>query len=350
MAGEEIRTREEKDCYLCHKEGRPLYAGMTDRLFGVPGVWGVRKCGSCGLMWLDPRPVSEDIPKTYATYMTHAAEPKSRMEVVQQAIALLVLASTHQYQFQPHGSFFRRVAGRILSIVPFCRDTARRYVMNLRGDRRGKLLDIGCGDGKYLADMKALGWDAVGVEPDPEAAKIAREHYGLSVVTGMLHEADFPPESFDAITLKHVIEHVEHPVELIRNCFRILRPGGTLTIATPNTDCLQHRLFNEAWLELDPPRHLHLFSLSTLAELVRKAVPGGCEIEDARSVSGNTAQISVVSRAIRREGRWAGHRLSTRQMLEGVGFLLAEEVLKQVSPRMGEELLMTVVKNTSRAS
>lgn len=340
-----IRTQEVRKCILCEKEGVPLYADLPDRLFSAPGLWSFVKCSDCGLFWLRSRPVSEDIGKAYENYMTHEANgAKSRMEILQEKIALPILFSVHGYGDKDKRTRQGILLGRLLALVPLFNDIARRFVMNLPGNWKGRLLDIGCGDGKFLADMKRLGWEVVGIEPDPQAAKIANEKLGISVFAGTLGKADLPSNSFDAVTMKHVIEHVEDPIKVLRECYRILKPGGKLSIATPNTDCLQHRLFGSAWLELDPPRHFHLFSASTLRKLLESAVPNGFHVEDLRFVSINTAQISVVSKSIQREGKWKGRRLSFRQMTEGLVFLAIEEAVKLFSVKAGEEIFATLSK------
>lgn len=341
---QEIRTREVKECLLCKREGISLYENLTDRLFDVPGVWRLLKCVNCDLVWLSPRPISEDLGKTYSNYMTHAANgSKGRMEALQEKIALRVLTSTHWYGQRRNGGSVG-LLGRVLSWVPLFEDASRRYVMNLHDEEGGRLLDVGCGAGAFLADMHRLGWTVAGVETDPEVAKIAQARFGLSVFTGSLQEASFPPNSFNAITMEHVIEHVEDPLALVRECHRIVKPGGRISIATPNVDCFQHRLFKVAWLELDPPRHLQIFSMRTITRLFELAVPGGFHVQDLRSVSVNTGQMSVVSRSIKRKGRWEMKRLSAREIAESLIFLLAEEVSKMSRPQAGEEILMTVRK------
>ena len=300
MDANDIRTQEVKKCLLCEEEGVLFWANLPDRLFGVPGLWSFRKCPDCGLVWLSPRPIAEDIGKTYTNYMTHNAHgSKSRMEDLQEKIALPVLFSVYQYSDKHDGLSRRAFSGRLLSWIPLFNDVARRYVMNLRGDQKGRLLDVGCGDGKFLADMKRLGWEVVGVEPDPEAAKIAEERLGLSVFTGTLGEANFPPDAFDAITMKHVIEHVEDPIGLVRECHRILKPGGRLSIATPNTECLQHQLFRTAWLELDPPRHLQFHILSIAYCLYPIAYTTILRPKPSRS-----SRSSTRSQSVRRPPEW----------------------------------------------
>lgn len=340
-----IRTRNVNECLLCQKEGIPLYTGLPDRLFDVSGSWSFQQCVECNLVWLSPRPITEDLGKTYATYMTHDVNgSKSRMEVLLERIAASVLRSAQWFGLRQTGGSVGSPSGRVLSWVPLFDDAARRYVMNLNNGNGSELLDVGCGDGTFIADMQNLGWKVNGVEPDPRAAKIAQARLGISVFPGMLHERNFEPNSFDAITLRHVIEHAEEPIALIRECHRILKLGGKLSIATPNVDCLQHRLHKAAWLELDPPRHLHLFSMASLTKVLHLAIPDGFRIGDMRSLSVSAGQVGVMSRSIQREGKWKTKHISPLQIAEALIYILCEEGAKVFRPQAGEEILMTIMK------
>jgi len=91
------------------------------------------------------------------------------------------------------------------------------------------------------------------------------------VQLGSLEQQKFPAESFDAVTMSHVIEHVPEPIQTLSECARILRPGGRLFLWTPNHSSLGCRVFGKHWRGLEPPRHLHLFSPRSLKSLLNKA-------------------------------------------------------------------------------
>lgn len=94
---------------------------------------------------------------------------------------------------------------------------------------------------------RCVNWDEVmGVEPDQEAVRIAREQFRLEIFQGTLEEARFPDDNFDAITLNHVIEHVTDPISLLTECRRILKPVGKLVVVTPNIWSPGARLFGKA--------------------------------------------------------------------------------------------------------
>src|SRR6185503_20402485 len=77
QATDQIRSTPCPDCYLCGATGDVLYDSLKDRLFGAPGYWNIRICpnAACGLLWLDPMPVEEDLVKAYHSYYTHQCAP-----------------------------------------------------------------------------------------------------------------------------------------------------------------------------------------------------------------------------------------------------------------------------------
>ena len=111
--------------------------------------------------------------------------------------------------------------------------------------------------------MRELGWEVCGVEPDPKSAARAAAG-GLDVRVGLLGAQSLPEAHFDAVSLNHVIEHLHDPLGTLRMCRLILKPGGSISIATPNFTAEGHRLFGPDWFPLDPPRHLVLFTPESL--------------------------------------------------------------------------------------
>ena len=133
------------------------------------------------------------------------------------------------------------------------------------------LLDVGCGKGDFMNRMRRQGWKVEGLEVDADAVEYARSTSDLSVHLGSLEDIRFPDNTFDVITSNHVIEHVHDPISLIRECLRILKPGGRLVLATPNMESFGHQIFEKDWSHLDPPRHLRLFTKKTLRECAARA-------------------------------------------------------------------------------
>ncbi|HWY31853.1 MAG TPA: methyltransferase domain-containing protein, partial [Candidatus Acidoferrum sp.] len=114
-----------------------------------------------------------------------------------------------------------------------------------------------------------------------EAARRNYGKYGLELLQTDLITAHFPDNSFDAVTMNHVIEHVSEPVTLLAEVKRILKPSGRLVSITPNIQSWGHAIFGECWRGLEIPRHLQIFSLPALADCAKKASFNRIEVKSS---------------------------------------------------------------------
>jgi SAM-dependent methyltransferase len=141
---------------------------------------------------------------------------------------------------------------------------------HVRINAGGRFLDIGCGRGFLVAGMARVGMEAEGLEPSESAAARAREA-GLNVTCGLLHEVGYPTRRFDAISIYHVLEHTEQPLEILRECRRILKPGGELVVGVPNFDSLVFALVKSTWTGLQLPTHLQHFTPASIRMIAESA-------------------------------------------------------------------------------
>jgi SAM-dependent methyltransferase len=183
--------------------------------------------------------------------------------------------------------------------------------------------------------MRSAGWDVVGLETDPTAAKLASERLGIPIRVGQLCQATFETGSFDAVTLQHVIEHVYEPMELMAECRRILKPDGQLVIVTPNLSSLGHRRFGADWRGLEPPRHIQLFTPGALAVCARTA---GIRVKLLRTSARMAPGIWMESRVISK--RTSGDAEGTASLVGGLAFLMWERVTLVGRKDMGEEIIL----------
>jgi len=138
--------------------------------------------------------------------------------------------------------------------------------------RESRLLDVGCGNGSFLNDIRALtGCQAYGVDLSELAAKTARENYELNIFTGTILESTFPDNHFDLITAWAYLEHVNNPSEVLLKMSQLLKHDGSCIISTPNFNSFNSKLFKEIWFHLDCPRHLYVYSPDTITKLLDKA-------------------------------------------------------------------------------
>jgi len=155
------------------------------------------------------------------------------------------------------------------------RRTYARYLRRL-GPPRGTLLEVGCSTGEGLAVARGLGWDVRGVEPDPEAARLAGERLGRGVVAqGTFEALDMPPSSCGAVVMIDVVEHFAEPRAALVRARELLASGGRLVLVTPDLDSISARLMGGAWPHYLPD-HLTLLGRRGLLGLVRSV---GLEVE-----------------------------------------------------------------------
>ena len=243
-------------------------------------------------------PIPEDLPKAYRQYFTHQA-PRSFSHRIVQYIKQGYLAHSHNRN-APSVSSVQKFFGLLAYAAPFRRAGLDKLGEYLTSAPRGQLLDVGCGDGAILEYMQQQGWQAEGLDFDPVAVERARAK-GLKAQAGDLESQHYPDASFAAIVMSHLIEHIHNPAGLLRESYRILGTGGRLIVLTPNIQSWGHRRFGSAWYHLDPPRHLHLFTVPSLCVLLERA--GYTKITAATTLR-NIRKIVSASRCIRRHGRY----------------------------------------------
>lgn len=109
---------------------------------------------------------------------------------------------------------------------------------------KGRLLEVGCGDGRFLKRAQEAGWQVAGIELSKTAATVARSKYGLNVLNGPIEQVyrELGFEPFDIIMMWGVIEHLQNPAENLKVLRSLLKKGGSLVIYTPNADSIFHRL------------------------------------------------------------------------------------------------------------
>lgn len=180
-------------CPLCSDRKFNLYQKVDD----VYSIW---RCRSCDFIFVNPLPDQ------------HALQEHYDEEVYYQQWIKSELPERHR--------LWQR---RLKTIQPY--------------QPSGKLLDIGCGLGTFLYEAGQQGYDGVGVELSHYGAQFARDHFHLNVHQGDVQSAGFVDNTFDMITLWHVLEHVLEPASFIQHIKGLLKPGGVLVVAVPNVDC-----------------------------------------------------------------------------------------------------------------
>lgn len=332
---EDIERLPRADCPFCRERGQVMYGSETDRVFGAPGAWSVRRCQVCRHAWLDPIPAPAGFDIIYDQYHTHA--PTGYVaDGLRGWMRRQVLASALGY-----GSA-RPSVGHLLAHIPLIGEWGRASAMGLTAESGGRLLEVGAGSGGFLVLMRTLGWQVTGLEPDPIAAEGARLKSGLDVIATTLEEARLPEASFDAITMSHVLEHLPDPAVTLLECHRVLRPGGRIAIVTPNLESLLHRSFGHDWRGLEVPRHLNLFSVTSLRSAMESV---GFRVAEIRTLSRNAgwvARASLQQRRARRSSLAGATSSSITDRLIAGAVLPVEIILGRFG--LGEEILAIGVR------
>jgi len=145
----------------------------------------------------------------------------------------------------------------------------RKLICRISGRTDGTLLDVGSGTGAFVNEMKQNGWIVTGLEPDEDARKLAMEDLGCELKnTGELFHLS--ENTFDVITLWHVLEHVHDLHGYLQQFKKLLKPDGVLVIAVPNYTSFDASVYKEFWAAYDVPRHLYHFSPRSMKVVVEK--------------------------------------------------------------------------------
>lgn len=227
-------------CAVCGADDSEILFEGKDEWHHLPGRFPVRRCCQCRLIYLSPRPDRSEIgryyPDEYAPYQPAVGDAPSLLQ-----------------RFERRYALYKRIKA------------IQRYVPG-----QGRVLDVGCATGNFLAALQARGWDVYGVETNANAAAYARRQLNANVFAGELEEARFPNNFFDLIVFWDVLEHVHQPRLALTEAARIARPGARLLLVLPNPDSLEAQLFGQYWAGWDVPRHLQIFPLTTIERLLRE--------------------------------------------------------------------------------
>jgi SAM-dependent methyltransferase len=248
----------------------------------------------------------------------------------------------HQFNFGDHaGQRIQKLLALPILLSRIECDDLDIPISYLSASKKGRMLDVGCGDGRVIGLAQELGWEAEGVDLDKAAIAVALKKK-LNVHSGRLEDSHYPDNSFNLILMNHVIEHLHDPLRVLNEICRILTINGTLVVTTPNASGAGHRHFGSSWVHLDPPRHLRLFSDNNLITLVTRA---GLNPTCVRSSLRITPLTFVASRSIQRTGRAVESQCSAvLQELYGRLGSVRQLMIRAWQPLSADELLLEARK------
>lgn len=219
------------------------------------------RCLNCDVGFLEPKLLFEEVEDScYADdyHAYHNVKPNDN--IFQRLKNFIKHAALNYYLGYGPKKFWQRIF-----YSPFLRMSF--YPEFVKG---GKVLDIGCGIGKYLHYLEDLGWDVYGVDISSRAVEGARKSGLENVFQGELQEVRFESSFFDVVDLHHVFEHIPNPNETLKEINRILKPGGEVVITLPNFSSLAAKIFGKHWGGIDLPIHLFYFNRRSLDYVLKK--------------------------------------------------------------------------------
>jgi SAM-dependent methyltransferase len=305
------------------------------------------ECDGCQTVYQNPRVRDEDLALCYpADYYTHGGSPwtpkPAPVGSLRDRLRRAVRAAADQVPEEdlPPGL---RLAGWVLALVPSLRRRARLGLVDgleLPPGRRGRCLEVGPGLGVDLFSLRSLGWEAYGLEVDPQAAEQARATSGCEVRVGTLATTDYPAGSFDLVYMSHVFEHLPDPAPALARCLELLTPSGRLVLVYPNPTALTVHLFGRFSRVFEPPRHLVLPPVEATVSLLRVA---GFADARAETSARHSASFFAASRHQRAGARWDVDRPCPPALVDRL-LGATESILVALGRPLGEEAIVRARK------
>lgn len=226
------------NCPICSSSGCSPFLECKDNTVSRE-TFQIVSCNSCGFKFTNPRPSGLDLGKYYKSeeYVSHSNSKKGFINSTYQSVRKYTLLKKLQL-------------------------ISKYY-------KTGNILDIGCGTGEFLNTCKNAKWNTLGIEPDNDARNMGVQNYGLDIRTES-ELKNLEPESFDIISMWHVLEHVPNLNERVDDLKRLVKPKGIIIIAVPNCNSLDAKIYKEEWAAYDVPRHLYHFTPKDIETLFGK--------------------------------------------------------------------------------
>jgi SAM-dependent methyltransferase len=283
-------TLETVDCGICGSKRFIRLFNACDYIYGNQGNWPVAQCADCGVVFMNPRIPPVRIGPFYPTaYYTN--RPVEESQSWRKRIRTAVLPRYYGYPpVNSRGvliSLVASVAGVIIS-------RTAGFRRNIHYVPKGRVLDVGCGNGSWLTIYKNLGWETFGTEIGSESASIARAS-GHDIFLGDLRDAHYPDGSFDAVTLWDALEHIPNPAETMVEVYRVCRPGGRVYVYVPNFASWYARHFQDKWYMFTAPLHYYHYTPQTLTRLLNGVGFCNVHIQYPLGDAGFAATISAAT-------------------------------------------------------
>lgn len=223
-------------CIICHNKVSLIHKDLFDDRYGALGKHSIYRCENCGFARTIPGIKTDEISSFYSNNYPLA---KVTSESIKSSV--------------------NKLPNWVLWLLG--KDNIAHYYVK----PAMKVLDVGCGAGVSLLEIKRMGAIPFGVEPDPNAQKLKRK-LNLQIYSGFI--SDIPASNkFDAVTASQVIEHTDDPVKFLKKARELLNPNGQIILCFPNIDSIYRKIFGKKWLHWHIPYHLNFISSKALKKI-----------------------------------------------------------------------------------
>lgn len=241
-------------CIICNSQTKLLQNNLYDNRYGAPGLYSIYQCINCGYARTTPALKKNKIASLYSKYY-----PLSKVD-----------SSELKKSVKINSKFINWIKG----------NTHQAHLYATRGSN---VLDIGSGTGRSLIEIKKLGAQAYGVDPDPKAERVAKE-LKLNFVKGFITDNPYPNIKFNYITATQVLEHEPNPDTFLKAVRNKLVSDGVVIFSFPNIDSIYRKIFTSSWLHWHVPYHISFFSLNSIRLLAER---NGFKVTKTKTVTSN---------------------------------------------------------------
>ena len=251
-----------KKCPWCNSENNHQFLKLKD-YFLTQEDFEILECNECKLLFTSPCPEPDKIGNYYKSedYLSHNEEKKG---------------------------LFAKIYNKVKKI-----NIKNKFNITVNGQQStvNSLLDIGCGVGDFLLYAKEKGCNVTGIEPSEDARKIAEKKLDCKILSPEELQ-NIPDNSFDIITMWHVLEHVADLKTEIHHLQRILKKDGRLVLALPNYKSYDAEYYKDKWAAYDVPRHLSHFSQTSIKNIFKETK---LQLTDIKPLKWDSFYISMLS-------------------------------------------------------
>ena len=250
-----------KKCPWCNSENNHQFLKLKD-YFLTQEEFEILECEDCKLLFTSPSPAPDKIGSYYKSedYLSHNEEKKG---------------------------LFARIYNKVKKI-----NIKNKFKIATSYQQSAvSILDIGCGVGDFLLYAKEKGCNVTGIEPSEDARKIAEKKLDCKI-SSPEELQNIPDNSFDIITMWHVLEHVADLKTEIHHLQRILKKDGRLVLALPNYKSYDAEYYKDKWAAYDVPRHLSHFSQTSIKNIFKET---NLQLIDIKPLKWDSFYISMLS-------------------------------------------------------